>query len=62
MNHPSYPCITHSSTVDIVHELFQSKDVVRHPVVAKVVDAYESHEQKLNRQKKLKENQASSSK
>ncbi|WP_201294660.1 PhoH family protein [Colwellia sp. 20A7] len=46
----------------ISFNFFQSKDVVRHPVVAKVVDAYESHEQKLNRQKKLKENQASSSK
>jgi phosphate starvation-inducible PhoH-like protein len=46
----------------ISFNFFQSKDVVRHPVVAKVVDAYESHEQKLNRQKKLKENQSSSAK
>jgi phosphate starvation-inducible PhoH-like protein len=28
---------------------FQSKDVVRHPVVARVVDAYEAYEQKMNR-------------
>tara|TARA_R110001583_G_scaffold2233_30_gene16540 strand:- start:8718 stop:9803 length:1086 start_codon:yes stop_codon:yes gene_type:complete len=35
----------------ISFNFFQSKDVVRHPVVARVVDAYESHEQKLNRQK-----------
>lgn len=30
---------------------FQSKDVVRHPVVARIVEAYESHEQKENRKK-----------
>jgi len=28
---------------------FQSKDVVRHPVVARIVEAYEAHEQKVNR-------------
>jgi len=28
---------------------FQSKDVVRHPVVARIVEAYEAHEQKTNR-------------
>ena len=44
----------------ISFNFFQSKDVVRHPVVARVVDAYESHEQELNRQKKLKENKLSS--
>lgn len=38
----------------ISFNFFQSKDVVRHPVVAKVVDAYESHEQELNRQKHKK--------
>ena len=43
----------------ISFNFFQSKDVVRHPVVARVVDAYESHEQKLNRLKQLKENQKS---
>lgn len=46
----------------ISFNFFQAKDVVRHPVVAKVVDAYESHEQKLNRQKKLKETQLSNTK
>lgn len=39
----------------ISFNFFESKDVVRHPVVARVVEAYESHEQKLNRQKQLKE-------
>lgn len=35
----------------ISFNFFQSKDVVRHPVVARIVEAYESHEQKVNRQK-----------
>lgn len=35
----------------ISFNFFQAKDVVRHPVVARVVEAYESHEQKINRQK-----------
>ena len=35
----------------ISFNFFQSKDVVRHPVVARIVEAYESHEQRLNRQK-----------
>jgi phosphate starvation-inducible PhoH-like protein len=39
----------------ISFNFFESKDVVRHPVVARIVDAYESHEQKMNRQKQLKE-------
>ena len=39
----------------ISFNFFQAKDVVRHPVVGRVVEAYESHEQKLNRQKQLKE-------
>ena len=39
----------------ISFNFFESKDVVRHPVVARIVDAYESHEQKINRQKQLKE-------
>jgi len=43
----------------ISFNFFQAKDVVRHPVVARVVEAYESHEQKLNRQKQLKEKQQS---
>ncbi len=30
---------------------FQSKDVVRHPVVARIVEAYDAFEQKVNRQK-----------
>jgi len=36
---------------------FQSKDVVRHPVVAHIVDAYDAHEQKMNRIKDEKKKQ-----
>ncbi|MEW6992480.1 PhoH family protein [Colwelliaceae bacterium 6441] len=36
---------------------FQSKDVVRHPVVAHIVDAYDAHEQKMNRIKAEKKKQ-----
>lgn len=43
----------------ISFNFFQSKDVVRHPVVARVVDAYESYEQKLNREKQAKKSQSS---
>jgi len=35
----------------ISFNFFQAVDVVRHPVVARVVEAYEHHEQKENRQK-----------
>jgi len=38
----------------ISFNFFQSKDVVRHPVVARVIDAYESHEQKTNRENQEK--------
>jgi len=38
----------------ISFNFFQSKDVVRHPIVAKVVDAYEAYEQKANRLKNEK--------
>jgi len=38
----------------ISFNFFQSKDVVRHPVVARIVDAYDSHDQKINRQKQEK--------
>jgi len=33
----------------ISFNFFQSKDVVRHPVVARIIDAYDSHEQQENR-------------
>lgn len=48
----------------ISFNFFQSKDVVRHPVVARIVDAYESYEQKINRQKQEKKDaqQASNAK
>ncbi len=38
----------------ISFNFFQSKDVVRHPVVARIVEAYDSHDQKMNRQKQEK--------
>jgi len=38
----------------ISFNFFQSKDVVRHPVVARIVDAYDSHDQKVNREKQAK--------
>lgn len=34
---------------------FQSKDVVRHPVVARIVEAYEAYEQKTNQLKAEKD-------
>ena len=43
----------------ISFNFFQAKDVVRHAVVARIVEAYESHEQKLNREKQAKQNQQS---
>ncbi len=42
----------------ISFNFFQSKDVVRHPVVARIVEAYDNFEQKLNRKKQEKEKQA----
>jgi phosphate starvation-inducible PhoH-like protein len=33
---------------------FQSKDIVRHPVVARIVDAYDAYEQKEKREKEAK--------
>jgi phosphate starvation-inducible PhoH-like protein len=38
----------------ISFNFFQSKDVVRHPVVARVVDAYDNHDQKVNRENQEK--------
>jgi phosphate starvation-inducible PhoH-like protein len=38
----------------ISFNFFQSKDVVRHPVVARVIDAYDSHDQKINRENQEK--------
>nr|WP_026301176.1 PhoH family protein [Colwellia piezophila] len=38
----------------ISFNFFQSKDVVRHPVVARIVDAYDNHDQKVNREKQQK--------
>ncbi|OKY27481.1 PhoH family protein [Thalassotalea sp. PP2-459] len=37
---------------------FMSKDVVRHPVVARIVEAYEAHETKMNRIREAKKQQA----
>jgi len=41
---------------DISFSFFEAKDVVRHPVVAKVVQAYDDYEQKMQQQKIQKEN------
>lgn len=38
----------------ISFNFFQAKDVVRHPVVGRIVEAYESYEQKMNREKQQK--------
>jgi len=43
----------------ISFNFFQAKDVVRHPIVGRIVEAYESYEQKLNRQKQTKLNKQS---
>ena len=45
----------------ISFNFFQSKDVVRHPVVARVIDAYDSHDQKINRQNQEKKQAQQSS-
>jgi phosphate starvation-inducible PhoH-like protein len=39
----------------ISFNFFQSKDVVRHPVVARIVDAYDSFEQQQNRERLAKQ-------
>jgi phosphate starvation-inducible PhoH-like protein len=39
----------------ISFNFFQSKDVVRHPVVARIVDAYDSYEQQQNRDRQAKQ-------
>jgi len=39
----------------ISFNFFQAQDVVRHAVVARIVEAYEAHEQKLNRQQQAKQ-------
>ena len=44
---------------DISFNFFQSKDVVRHPVVARIVDAYDAFEQKEKRFKEAKKQQNS---
>jgi len=41
----------------ISFNFFQSKDVVRHPVVAHIVDAYDAYDQKMNRIKDEKRKQ-----
>ena len=36
---------------EVSFNFFQAKDVVRHPIVGRIVEAYEAHEQKINREK-----------
>jgi phosphate starvation-inducible PhoH-like protein len=45
----------------ISFNFFQSKDVVRHPVVARIVDAYDSYDQKENRKKQENQKQSEQS-
>ncbi len=50
---------------DISLNFFQAKDVVRHPVVARIVEAYEAHEEKMafiRKQKKAQEQLATEQK
>jgi phosphate starvation-inducible PhoH-like protein len=44
-----------SEVDDISFNFFQADDVVRHPVVAKVVKAYEQHEEDFRREKAKKD-------
>lgn len=46
----------------ISFDFFQSKDVVRHPVVARIVDAYDAHDKKQNRLAELKKTQLANEK
>ena len=46
-----------SKVEEISFNFFQSKDVVRHPVVARIVEAYEEHEQKAQQAKEKRDNQ-----
>ena len=52
--------------IEVLHDIngisfnfFQSKDVVRHPVVARIVEAYDSYDQKINREKQAAKKQQS---
>lgn len=46
-----------SQVEEISFNFFQAKDVVRHPVVARIVEAYEEHELKLHGSRSTKDNQ-----
>ncbi|MEI6858431.1 MAG: PhoH family protein [Shewanella sp.] len=46
-----------SKVEEISFNFFQSKDVVRHPIVARIVEAYEEHEQKAQQAKAKRDNQ-----
>ena len=46
----------------ISFNFFQSKDVVRHPVVARIVEAYQAHEDKVAKQKREKRAQEQAAK
>jgi phosphate starvation-inducible PhoH-like protein len=52
--------------IEVLHDIpgisfnyFQSKDIVRHPVVARIVDAYDAFEEKEKREKEAKRHKAS---
>lgn len=46
-----------SEVEEISFNFFQAKDVVRHPIVARIVEAYEDHEQRALLAKNKRENQ-----
>ena len=46
-----------SKVEEISFNFFQAKDVVRHPVVARIVEAYEDHEQKVQQAKAKRDSQ-----
>ncbi|MBE7216703.1 PhoH family protein [Shewanella benthica] len=46
-----------SKVEEISFNFFQAKDVVRHPVVARIVEAYEDHEQKVQQEKAKRDSQ-----
>ncbi|MFT5234962.1 MAG: phosphate starvation-inducible PhoH-like protein, partial [Shewanella sp.] len=46
-----------SEVEEISFNFFQAKDVVRHPIVARIVEAYEDHEQREQLAKAKHDNQ-----
>ncbi len=49
-----------SQVDEVSFNFFQAKDVVRHPVVARIVEAYEEHDQKVAMEKAKRDNERQS--